>query len=103
MDVLFSFTLRIINSPEVNKLISANEIDKISGGKVMEKHSSQKSGTEFLIFGAKLTFTELRYTINIPPVLHHFDLECHIQIKIKATGYVISEIFSQLILHHSNY
>ena len=79
------------------------EIDEV--GKKAQKTSkfnnsskSQKTvRSDFLISGAKLAFTELRQAFFKALILHHFNPECHIQIKTDVSGYAIGEVLSQLI------
>ena len=58
--------------------------------KVMEK-------TIFLTSSAKEVFNQLKQVFIKPLILRHFDLECHIQIEIDASGYAIGRVLSQLI------
>ena len=58
-----------------------------------------KAGLGFLTFKTRLTFIKLRQAFIEAPILHHFNLECHIQIKINISGYTIGRILSQLILN----
>ena len=46
------------------------------------------------------TFNQLRQAFSEARILRYFDLECHIQIEIEASGYVIEGVLSQLT---SNY
>ena len=50
----------------------------------------------FLTFDAKKAFNHLRLAFIKTPILQHFDLESHIQIKTDASGYVIGRVLSQL-------
>ncbi len=50
----------------------------------------------FLTFGARKVFTKLRQAFVKAPILNHFNLVRHIQIKTDASDYAISGIFSQL-------
>ena len=52
--------------------------------------------TIFLILGIKEAFKQLKQAFTKVPILRHFDLECHIQIKTDAFGCVIGEDLSQL-------
>ena len=55
---------------------------------------SKKIELSFLTFGTKMVFTKLRQAFVKTPILHYFDLKCHIQIKTDASGYAISGVFS---------
>ncbi len=46
----------------------------------------------FLNSKARKVFTKLRQVDVETPILNHFDLERHIQIKTDTSGYAISEI-----------
>ena len=52
----------------------------------------------YLISKARLVFIKLRKAFTKALIFRHFDLEYHIQIKTITSGYVISEVLSQLIL-----
>ncbi len=56
------------------------------------------SGTEFLTSGAKEVFIHLQKAFTKALILRHFDLKCHIRIETDVSGYVISEVLSQMIL-----
>ena len=45
---------------------------------------------------AKLAFNALRQAFFKAPILHHFDLKCHIRIEMYISGYTINEVLSQL-------
>ena len=53
---------------------------------------------DFFTLGAKLVFTKLKQAFFKAPILHHFNLEPYIWIKIDASGYSIGGVFCQLIL-----
>lgn len=53
--------LRTISGLAMNKLIFADSIDGVGGGKMIEKDSNTESGTEFSISRAKSTFFVLRH------------------------------------------
>lgn len=63
--------------------------------------NSKESGMRFNTSEAKLAFAKLKQTFSIAPIIHHFDLECHIGIKTDEYGYVINGVFSQLTLVNS--
>ena len=46
----------------------------------------------------RLAFAQLRQTFIKAPILWHFDLECHIWIKINVSDYAIDGALSQLAL-----
>ena len=52
---------------------------------------------DFFIFKTRLAFTKLRQAFFKAPILHHFDSKRHIQIKTDALGYIINNVFNQLI------
>lgn len=54
------------------------KIDKIDGGKVIEKDGKIESKMGFLISGTKLAYAMLRQAYIIDQILDHFDPECHI-------------------------
>ena len=60
-------------------------------------------GSDFLTFGAKLAFIELKQAFFKVPIFHHFDLKHHIQIETGALGYIIGGILSQLTLQNRWY
>ena len=45
----------------------------------------------FLTPNAREVFNQLRQAFTKAPILRHFDLECHIWIKINASGYAKEE------------
>lgn len=52
--------------------------------------------TKFLIFKAKVTFTQLRKAFTEALIFEYFDSEYYIQIETNASSYAIGEILSQL-------
>ena len=46
--------------------------------------------SDFFTLGARLKFAKLRQAFVKAPILHHFDLDCHIQVEMDVSGYVIS-------------
>ena len=52
----------------------------------------------FLTLEAKLAFLRLRQAFTEVHILHHFDPECYIWIKIDSSDYAIDSILSELIL-----
>ena len=44
-----------------------------------------------------MAFTELRQAFIKAPILHYFDLKCHIPVETDISGYAIDEVLSQLI------
>ena len=60
------------------------------------KSRPEEAGTGFLTPEARLAFTQLRQAFVKAPILHHFDLESHIQIETDASGYAIGGVLSQL-------
>lgn len=62
------------------------------------KASNKDSGTRFLNPGARLAFTKLRQAFSKAPILHYFDLKCHIWIETNISGYVICRLLNQLAM-----
>ena len=56
------------------------------------------SKSDFLIPGARLAFTKLRQAFVKALILHHFDLERHIQIETDVSDYGIGGVLGQLTL-----
>ena len=52
--------------------------------------------SKFLISDARIAFNCLRLAFIEAPILQHFDLECHIWIKIDTLSYAISGMLSKL-------
>ena len=50
----------------------------------------------FLTLKARLAFIQLRQAFVEALILYYFDLECHIWIKVNASGYAIGSVLSQL-------
>ena len=91
------------------------EVDEV--GKKVQKMTKSKNSTnsknsskskktvglsDFLTFGARLMFTELRQAFLKAPILHHFDPERHIQIETDVSGYAIGGVLSQLTSDNSS-
>lgn len=57
---------------------------------------TQGSGLSFFTPKARQAFTNLRQAFIEILILHSFDLNCHICIKINVSSYVIDKILSQL-------
>ena len=81
---------------EVNKV--GNKVQKSSKSKNLFKSKKTVRSLDFLTPGVKLAFTKLRQAFSKAPILHHFDLERHIQIETDISGYAIGGVFSQLTL-----
>lgn len=92
--------LRIICKFRANKSISADSINKVDRGKVIEKDRSKQSKTRFFLFGAEFAFAKLGQNFSTVPVLYCFDLKCHIQFKTDVSGNTINRVFSQLTLNN---
>ena len=72
-----------------------NKTVKNSSRKLM--HVSNIRATEepnFLTPDAKKTFNYLRLAFIKTPILRHFDLKSHIQIKINVSDYAMDRVFS---------
>ena len=79
--------------------VGDNEVRKKVQKSIKFKNSfkSKKTvGSDFFPFGAKIAFTKLRQAFVKIPILHHFDLECHIWIEMDASDYAISVVLNQL-------
>ena len=72
------------------------KVQKLFKSKNLSKSKKTVRSSDYLIFGAKLAFTKLRQAFFKAPILYHFDLERHIQIKTNVSGYVIGRVLSQL-------
>ena len=99
-----------IDGSEMNDVeVDGGEVEVDEVGKKAQKTSKSKNlsksqktvGSDFLISGAKLAFTELRQAFLKAPILHHFNLDYHIRIETDVSGYAISGVLSQLILDDS--
>lgn len=55
-------------------------------------------GLGFLTSRARLTLAKLRQAFIKVPIFYHFDSEYYIRVKINTSGYIFSEVLSQLIL-----
>ena len=83
--------------------IDDNKVDNEGDNEVGKKSrknlsKSKKTESGFFISGARMIFTKLRQAFIKAPILHHFDLECHIRIETDESGYAISRVLSQLTL-----
>lgn len=50
--------------------------------------------TRFSIFEARVALTRLRKTFIKVPILHHFDLECHILIETDVSSFLLVKFSS---------
>ena len=64
----------------------------------MSKSKKTVGFLDFFIFRAKLVFTKLRQAFVKAPIIHHFNLKHHIQIKIDESGYIINRILNEQVL-----
>ena len=74
-----------------------DEIEKKGQKTSKSKNLSKSKKTielDFLIFGDRLAFTELRQAFVKAPIFHHFDPKRYIQIGTDTLGYVISEVLN---------
>lgn len=93
--------LWITSSLAMNKFIlKVDNIDRIYDDKLIIEANllGEEFETRFFTSGARLVFAKLRQTFRPASVLRHFDLECHIQMKIDILDYAISKISYQLTL-----
>lgn len=83
----------------VNKTKSKNKVisNFLAKSKLLVKISS---GSDFLTFKTRLVFVKLKQTFIKALILHHFDLEYHICVKINVLSYIINKAFYQLILNN---
>ena len=91
--------------------ISSNKVDSngVGDNEVVEEKNYQKMSKfkktvrslDFLISGAKLTFTKLGEAFIKALILDHFDLDCHIWIETDILGYAIGGLLIQLTLNSS--
>ena len=65
-----------------------------TAGRLTSKNSN--GATSYLIPDARQAFIQLRKAFTKAPILRHFVLKCHIQIKTNASGYAIGGVLSQL-------
>lgn len=72
-----------------------------SKNKNLVKALAQSFGSRFFTFRVIEAFTESIQACIKPPILHHHDSDCHIQIKTNISGYTINGVFSQLTLDNS--
>ena len=75
---------------------SAKSGKKLSKSGNSTNFDATEDGLKFLTPDARTAFNRLRLAFTEAPILRHFDLECHIWIKIDALGYAISGMLSQL-------
>lgn len=87
--------LRTTSGLVANKLIFADSINEVSSNKLIIEDNSKEFKTRFLILGAKLTFAELRQAFSLSPILHYFDLKCHIWRETDVLDYIPGEILNQ--------
>ena len=58
------------------------------------KSRTEEAGMGFFTPKARLVFTQLRQAFVEAPILHHFDLESHIQMETDLSGYTIGSVLS---------
>ena len=58
---------------------------------------------KFFTFSIKKVFNRLKQAFIKALILRHYDPECHIQIEINASSYVISRVLSQLTFDHLSF
>ena len=68
----------------------------------MAKSQTSGFGSGFLAPGARQAFNELRQAFIETSILHHFDPDCHIQIKTDVLSYIIGKVLSQLTSDNLN-
>ena len=81
----------------------SKSLNLVKSGKKLSKSGNStnfditEAGPRFLIPDAKTSFNRLRLAFTEAPILWHFHLKCHIQIKTDALGYAMGGVLSQLI------
>ena len=90
------------SSAESGDSVGGSDASRKSGKSKNQTKSGQLSNTnimeepKFLISEVRETFNYLRQAFTKALILWHFDLKCHIQIKIDELGYTIRKVLSQL-------
>ena len=74
------------------------KVQKTSKSKKFSKSKKMIRSSHFLTSRAKLAFTKLRQAFFKFLILHYFNLDRHIRIKIDVLDYAIGGVFSQLTL-----
>ena len=90
-----------VDSNEIRDNEVGKNVQKLSKSKNLSK-SEKTVRSDFLTPGAKLTFAKLWQAFIKTPILHHFYLECYIRIETDVSGYIIGEVYGQLILDDLN-
>ena len=83
-----------VDGNEVGDDEIVTKVQKSSKSKNLSKSKKTESG--FLSLGARKAFTKLRQAFIKTPILHHFDLECHIRVETDISGYAICGVLNQL-------
>ena len=84
-----------LDESEIDNIeVDSGEVEVEEKGWISSK--SKKTKSDFLTSGARKAFTELRQAFIKAPILHHFDLKCHIRVETDASGYAIGGVLSQL-------
>ena len=76
------------------KIAKSKNLKKPKNHDFFPNSKNIETGPGYFIFEAILTFINLRQVLVKAPILHLFDLKCHIRIKTNITGYAISRILS---------
>ena len=82
------------------------EVGSIGGGDCEDEtverspltSTNSNGATGYLTPAAKRALIQLRQAFTKPPILRHFDPECHIPIETDESGYAIGGVLSQLTL-----
>ena len=69
---------------------------KLSKSEDSPNFNNIKTGPSFITLRTREVFNCLRLTFTKAPILHDFDLKCHIWIKINVLNYAINNVLSQL-------
>ena len=60
----------------------------------MTKLQASGSRSGYFICGVKRAFTKLKQACIKVPILHYFNLDCHIEIETDIFNYIIEGVFS---------
>ena len=83
-----------VDGSEIEDDEFGNKVQKTSKSKNLSKSKKTVGSLDLFTPRAKLVFTKLRQTFFKAPIIHHFDLEYHIQIEIDVSDHTIDRVFS---------
>lgn len=82
------------------KSIARNLINnRINSGRNSNITKTNSFKTDFVTSEAQIVFISLQKVFIKAPILHHFDLKCHILIRINISSYSIKGVFKQITLN----